>query len=135
MENELTKEEEMVIAFVAWSSQISINDITPEIREQLLPMVKQLPEESKRMCSRMGGVLIVLNEAIDEWSIYDDNEIAKREHCISKGLDFINTLPLDEEMHGLYSDFVNATADLFLGNDVTEKFQEHIQLIAAKESN
>jgi len=135
MENEISKEEEMVIAFLAWSSEISISDITPEIREQLLPMVKQLPEESKRMCSRMGGVFIALNEAIDEWSIDNRNEIAKKEHYISKGLDFINTLKLDEEMHGIYSDFVSSTADLLLGNDVTEKFQEHMQLIAAKESN
>jgi len=125
----------MVIAFLAWSSEISISDITPEIREQLLPMVKQLPEESKRMCSRIGGVFIALNEAIDEWRTYDDNEIAKKKHCISKGLDFINTLKLDEEMQGIYSDFVSSTADLLLGNDVTEKFQEHMQLIVAKESN
>ena len=135
MEYELSKQEEGVIAFLAWSNQINVSDITPEIREQLLPMVKQLPEESKRMCSRMGGVFIAMNEAVDEWSESYDDAIAVREHYISKGLEFINTLKLDEEMQAIYSEFVSSTADLLLGNDVNEKFQEHLQLIVSKESN
>ena len=43
MENKLNKDDEAVIAFLAWSNGESIDDISQEMIDALYPTISQLP--------------------------------------------------------------------------------------------
>ncbi|MEY4292391.1 MAG: hypothetical protein RIQ61_768 [Bacteroidota bacterium] len=135
MENKLTKDEEAVIAFLAWSNGVSIDDISQEMKDALYPTVNQLPENSKRMCIRMGGVLQAVFESPDlSNAIWSENEDAQKEYFLSLGESFVKNLNISVELQNIYLDLAKTFTDLRFGADVTELIQEQMKLIFSKES-
>ncbi len=135
MENKLTKDEEAVIAFLAWSNGVSIDDISQEMKDALYPTVNQLPENSKRMCIRMGGVLQAVFESPDlSNAIWSENEDAQKEYFLSLGESFVKNLNISVELQNIYLDLAKTFTDLRFGADVTELIQEQMKLIVSKES-
>lgn len=136
MENKLTKDDESVIAFLAWSNGESIDDISQEMIDALYPTVRQLPESSKRMCYRMGGVLQAVLESPDlSNAIWSENEDVQKEYFLSLGESFVKNLNTNEELKNLYLDFAKTCADLRYGENVNEKIQDQMKLIVSKETN
>lgn len=136
MENKLTKDDEAVIAFLAWSNGESIDDISQEMKDALYPTVSQLPESSKRMCYRMGSVLQAVFESPDlSNAIWSENEGVQKEYFLSLGESFVKKLNTNEELKNLYLDFAKSCADLRYGENVNEKIQEQMKLIVSKETN
>lgn len=136
MENNLTKDDEAVIAFLAWSNGESIDDISQEMKDALYPTVSQLPESSKRMCYRMGGVLQAVLESPDlSNAIWSENEDVQKEYFLSLGESFVKNLNTNEELKNLYLDFAKTCADLRYGENVNEKIQDQMKLIVSKETN
>ena len=135
MENNLTKEDEAIIAFLAWSNGESIDDISQEMKDALYPTITQLPESSKRMCYRMGGVLQSVFESPDlSNKIWSENEDVQKEYFLSLGESFVKNLNTNEELKNLYINFAKICADLRFGEDVTELLQEQMKLIVVNES-
>jgi hypothetical protein len=135
MENKLTKDEEAVIAFFAWSNGVSIDDISQEMKDALYPTVNQIPENSKRMFIRAGGVLQAVFESPDlSNAIWSENEDAQKEYFLSLGESFVKNLNISVELQNLYLDLAKTFTDLRFGADVTELIQEQMKLIVSKES-
>ncbi len=136
MENKLTKDDEAVIAFLAWSNGESIDDISQEMIDALYPTVRQLPESSKRMCYRMGGVLQAVLKSPDlSNAIWSENEDVQKEYFLSLGESFVKNLNTNEELKKLYLDFAKTCADLRYGENISEKIQDQMKLIVSKETN
>jgi hypothetical protein len=135
MENKLSKDDEAVIAFLAWSNGESINDISQEMKDALYPTVSQLPESSKRMCFRMGGVLQAVFDSPDlSNSIWSENEDVQKEYFLSLGESFVKNLNTSVELQNIYLEFAKTCTELRFGADVTELIQEQMKLIVSKES-
>ena len=136
MENKLNQEDESVIAFLAWSNGESIDDISQEMKDALYPTVSQLPESSKRMCYRMGGVLQAVFKSPDLSNpIWSENEGVQKEYFLSLGAAFITTINTNKELKNLYLDFAKTCADLRYGENVIEKLQDQMKLIVSIETN
>jgi predicted hydrocarbon binding protein len=136
MENKLTKDDEAVIAFLAWSNGESIDDISQEMIDALYPTVRQLPESSKRMCYRMEGVLQAVLKSPDlSNAIWSENEDVQKEYFLSLGESFVKNLNTNEELKKLYLDFAKTCVDLRYGENISEKIQDQMKLIVSKETN
>lgn len=133
MENKYNKEEEGVIAFLSWSNGGSIAEVTQEMKDALFPTISQLPESSKRMCYRMGSILIHIESTLHEFLDKDDEEqITQRK--VSTKL-FVENLELNAELHDLYLDFASIFIGLQYDKNNIQEIQDQIKLIVSKESN
>ena len=137
MENKFNKEEEAVIAFLSWSNGGSINEITQEMKDALYPTISQLPESSKRMCYRMGGILQVVFKTIDipdGDGFWLKTEEEQKSHIFSLGKSFVDDMEVNTELQNIYLDFLDTCTELRFGADSTELLQEQMKLIVSKES-
>ena len=136
MENKFNKEEEAVIAFLSWSNGGSINEITQEMKDALYPTISQLPESSKRMCYRMGGILQLVFNTID-LPVGDvfllKTEEAQKSHIFSSGETFVNNMKVNTELQNIYLDFLVTCIELSFGADATDLMQKQMKLIVSKE--
>jgi hypothetical protein len=133
MQNKLTKDDEAVIAFLAWSYGESIDDISQEMKDALYPTISQLPESSKRMCIRLGGILQSILASTITNTIWRENEDFQKEYFLSLGESFVKKINVNEELKNLYLDFAKTCADLRYGENVIEKMQDQVKLIVSKE--
>lgn len=136
MAQTFSQEEENIISFFAWSQGHNINDITQEMKEAFYPAISQLPENSKRMLLRMGGILRQTLETPqfgDEfWNKNDDEK--KSIQANSANL-FVNNLELNDELKYLYLNFSKLLIGLQYDESNAEELQDQVKLIVAKESN
>lgn len=136
MTQTFSQEEENIISFFAWSSGHSINEITQEMKEAFYPTISQLPENSKRMLMRMGGVLRQTSETPqfhDEYWNKNDDEKKSIKANLAKL--FVNNLELNDELNDLYLDFAKLSIGLQYDESDAQELQEQVKLIVAKESN
>lgn len=133
MESKYNAEEEGIIAFFAWSNGYSFNEITQELKETLYPTISQLPESTKRMCYRMGSILIHTINTLDEF--WDKNEEDQKTFRRNSAKLFIENLKLNNELHDLYLDFSYIFIGMIYEENNPQELQEQIKQIVAKESN
>jgi hypothetical protein len=130
-----SQEDENIISFFAWSQGHSINDITPEMKELFYPSISQLPQDSKRMLLRMGGVIRHISEIAqldDEfWSKNDDEKKSIQSNSAKL---FVNSLELNDELNDMYLEFARLFIGLQYDETNVQELQEQIKLIVAKES-
>ena len=136
MAQTFSQEEENIISFFAWSQGDNINEITQEMKEALYPAISQLPENSKRMLLRMGGILRQTLETPqfgDEfWNKNDDEKKSIQSNSANL---FVNNLELNDELKDLYLSFAKLLIGLQYDESNAEELQEQVKLIVAKESN
>ncbi len=133
MENIFNQEDEGVIAFLAWSSGASIEKISQEMKDALYPTISQMPESSKRMCNRMGGILLHTSNTLYEF--LDKNEEDQKTYRKSSAKLYVENLGLNAELQVLYLDFAYVFIGLQYDENNAQDLQEQVKLIVAKESN
>jgi hypothetical protein len=136
MTQTFSQEEENIISFFAWSQGDNINEITQEMKEALYPAISQLPENSKRMLLRMGGILrqtIETPQFGDEF--WNKNDDEKKSIQANSAKLFVNNLELNDELKDLYLSFAKLLIGLQYDESNAEELQEQVKLIVAKESN
>lgn len=136
MAQTFSQEEENIISFFAWSQGDNINEITQEMKEALYPAISQLPENSKRMLLRMGGILRQTLETPqfgDEF--WNKNDDEKKSIQANSAKLFVNNLELNDELKDLYLSFAKLLIGLQYDESNAEELQEQVKLIVAKESN
>ncbi len=142
MGQKFSQEEENIISFFAWSEGVSINDITQEMKEALYPNISQLPENSKRMLLRIGGVIRLTSE-LPEYNddFWNKSEEEQKDLRIESANLFIVNLKLNDELKNLY---LNLTSIMILSLYIKDELEasnqfnlipEQIKLIIAKESD
>jgi hypothetical protein len=134
MENKFTLEEEAIITFFAWSSGHDIEDISQEIREAIYPAINQLPETSKKMMYRMGGLMQLVFSGSNLSNNILLEEATQNAYFLSLVAPFIQKLDLNEELKNLYLDFANILIDMRINNKPSDLLQGQMELIVAKET-
>jgi hypothetical protein len=136
MAQTFSQEEENIISFFAWSQGHTINDITQEMKEAFYPTISQLPENSKRMLLRMGGILRQTSETPqfgDEF--WNKNDDEKKSIQTNSAKLFVNNLELNDELKDLYLNFAKLLIGLQYDESDAQELQEQVKLIVEKESN
>jgi hypothetical protein len=136
MAQTFSQDDENIISFFAWSQGHSINDITQEMKELLYPNISQLPEDSKRMLLRMGGII----RQISEIGQFDDefwmkNEDEQKSIQSNSAKLFVDSLELNDELKDLYLEYAKLFIGLQYDETDAQQLQEQVKLIVAKESN
>jgi hypothetical protein len=136
MKNKFNEEEEGIIAFFAWSNGVKIDEISEEMKDALYPAISQLPESSKRMCYRMGGVF---RQTLEPPQINDEfwnkNEEDQKIYKKNSAKLFVDNLNLNDELYELYLHFAYVFIGWQYGENDTHDVQDQVKLIVAKESN
>ena len=144
MEQSFTKDQEDIMFFIAWTSGISASEITQEMKEQLYPIINQIPETSIPMILRIGSVLRFCVNKNQEWDI--EFELKNSQEKIGLKIDearsLINNFEVDDECKILYLDYAkmyfeleNYVDDNDLLLEKQQALSDQINLIVAKESN
>lgn len=137
MKKNFTKEEEATITFLAWSTGQNIDNISDEIKNGLYPTISQMPESSKRMCYRLGSIMIKLSDL----SNYNDKfyEMNDKEDEISYSKNLaklcVKDLELNEELNQMYLDFAYIFIGIRYDKNLANDLHEQMKIIVAKESN
>ena len=133
MKNKYNDEEEGVIVFFAWSNGHNVDEISQELKDTLYPTISQLPESSKRMCYRMGSILIHTSNTLDEF--WDKNEEDQKTLRRNSAKLFIENLKLNDDLYDLYLDFSYIFIGMQYEENDSQQLQEQVKQIVAKESN
>ena len=136
MAQTFSQDDENIISFFAWSQGHSINDITQEMKELLYPNISQLPEDSKRMLLRIGGIIRQTSEIAqfdDEFWMKNEDEQKSIQSNSAKL--FIDSLELNDELKDLYLEYAKLFIGLQYDETDAQQLQEQVKLIVAKESN
>jgi hypothetical protein len=129
-------EEEDIICFFAWSSNHSIYDISQEMKEALLFIVNQLPDISKTLLTRLGGILRLTLQSPD-WndSFWDKNEEQQNEIRLNSVDELLDKHALKEDLKEMYLNFAKFIIISINDNSQLSELRDLIKLITEKETN
>jgi hypothetical protein len=106
------------------------------LKEALLPTIGQLPDNSKTLITRLGGILrltLKLPELND--SFWDKNEEQQNEIRLNSVAEFLGKLALEEDLKEMYLNFAKLLIILMNDNSRASELQDLIKLIAEKETS
>ena len=136
MAQTFSQDDESIISFFAWSQGHSINDISQEMKELIYPTISQLPEDSKRMLLRMGGIMRQSSETAQfDDDFWNKNEDEKKSIQSNSAKLFVDSLELNDELKDLYLEYAKLFVGLQYDETDAQQLQEQVKLIVAKESN
>lgn len=137
MKKKFTNEEEATIAFLAWSAGHNIDDISEEIKNAMYPTISQMPEISKRMCYRLGSIMMKLTDTYKNNDKFLEMNDKEDEISYLKNLAklCVKDLELNEELNEMYLDFAYIFIGILYEKNVANDLREQMKLIVAKESN
>jgi hypothetical protein len=105
------------------------------MKEAFYPAKSQLPESSKRMLLRMGGILRQCSETPrfgDEF--WNKNDDEKKSIPANSAKLLVNKLELNDELKDLYLNFAKLLIGLQYDESDAQELQEQVKLIVVKET-
>jgi hypothetical protein len=106
------------------------------MKESFLHTVNQLPDISKTLLSRLGGILR-LTLISPDWNdpFWDKKEEKQNEIRLNLVSELLEKLPLKEELKEMHLNFAKLLFNLINDNCQENKFQDLIKLISEKETS
>ena len=138
MSQKFSQEEEDIICFFAYSSGTSIDDISQELKEAFFPTIGQLPDNSKTLLSRFGGILRLTLKSPDlNDSYWDKNEEQQNEIRLNSVGELLDKLALKEDLKEMYLNFVKLLIIPMndTSRDRVSEVQDLMKLIIEKETS